>query len=185
MSGGAAEGQDLRIVHTYRHLGTIVAGNGSLKAELNARRNAATRERRSMETYFRDAGALVQSKLQVVRQVGVSILTSNAGTWPALTPALRRSLQTELEAWVRAALGKKRGPSEHIAFDRIRAEHGIEDIGIVVRGLRLRYFRRLVMQGPDAIWALLQQCPPVKHGRGRQGNWAGALRVDLVWIKTP
>ena len=183
LAGGAAEGHDLRIVHAYRHLGTVVAGNGSMNAELSARRNAAARERRSMETYFRDAGASVQARLQVVRQVGVSILTSNAGTWPALTPALQRILQIELEAWVRAALGKKRGPSVHIAFDLLRAEHCIEDVGIVVRGLRLRYFRRLVVQGPDAVWALLQQCPPVKHGRGRQGNWAGALREDLIWAK--
>ena len=159
MSGGAAEGRDLRIVHAYRHLGTVVAGNGSMKAELNARRNAAARERRSMDAYFRDSGASAQAKLQIARQVGVSTLTSSAGTWPALTPALQRILRTEHEAWVRAALGKKRGPSERIAFDRIRAEHGIEDIGTVIRGLCLRYFRRLVMQGPDAVWALLQQCP--------------------------
>ena len=183
LRGGAVDGQDLRIVHSYRHLGTILTGNGSLKAEMEARRRSAVRERRSLDPFFRGAGASATSRLRIVRQVGISILTSNAGTWPELTPALLRILQSELEAWIRAALGRKRGPTEHIAFERIQAEYGMEDASDVVRGLRLRYFRRLALHGPDLLWALLQQCPPVRHGRGRQGNWTGALKADLCWLK--
>ena len=154
-----------------------------MKIEMESRRSAAVRERKSLNPIFRDAGTPTLAKMGMVRQVGVGILTANAGTWPELSPALGRTIQSELEGWVRAALGRRRGPVEHIAFDRIRAEHGTEDVGSIVRGVRLRYFRRVALHGPDLLWALLQQTPPVRHGSGRQGNWAGAMREDLCWLR--
>ena len=174
-------GCQLRAVPAYRHIGTQVAGNGSMRVEINARRGAAVRERRSLQGYFRNSGAPAASKIMLVRQVGVSMLTANAGTWPALTAALARTLQTELEEWIRAAVGMRRGPQDHVAFRRIQA--GVEDIGDTVRGLRLRYFRRTVLCAPAAVWALLQQTTPLRPGEGRQGNWAGALREDLCWLR--
>ena len=179
LTGRASRSGPLRFVPDYPHLGTRLAGDGSLKVETTARRSSAAGKGPRCADTSKMLGRRRRIGCEWSMMWAFSLLTYNAATWPSLTPATERTLNIELEIWVRDAVRCRRGPRQHVSFEEINFRHCTPRVATRVKELRLRYFGRLVSQAPDVVWALLQQLPAHAAGTGRRGTWKGALRDDL------
>eukprot|EP00438_Fugacium_kawagutii_P023838 Skav212423 [mRNA] locus=scaffold202:148776:151259:+ [translate_table: standard] len=168
---------NVRLVHRYKHLGFQIHASGSLAYELRVRVGAAhTAFNQHARNVYSNQHLGLKRRLQIFQSCVLSVLFWNSGTWHALRDAEFRRLSGAYRRLVRRLLVKE-FPLEqlcHWSDQRLFAYIGVLPLRDELRLQRLRYYARLVREGPDALWALLVG----------EASWLGQIPDDFTWLYT-
>ena len=164
----------LRVVGTYKHLGTCMTTGATLNLEIRTKIAMA----HSIITKYRTQifgcrKLLLQKKIQLFRSLVMSVVLHNAGAWHLLT--VRESQKYEKGVYglySRIARLHWKQPDAHWDRMDLCVVLGADQPQYVLRSTRLRYLQHLVRTGQPQLWALLQQDP----------DWWQMIYDDLDWL---
>ena len=169
----------LRVVQTYKHLGTWLQSGGCLSKEIQTRSQGAKAAWGSLSRqFFAKPYVSVATKTKVFRALAVSRHMFNVHTWSAIKPA-------DLEKWANtirqplcsmAKLCTKGIPPRLFDVATLGGLIGLETPHDRLHAARLRYFARMLTQCPRALWALIW------HTRTIEGTWAALLVESFEWF---
>ena len=172
-----SNGQSLRVVSGYKHLGVFLSSSSSMAVELSRRVASAMGAFHDIVQGFLKARVIdVAPKIQVVMATVVSRLLLYAAVWDPSSAAQIRKLNTVYMRALRAAMGKDRGPHLNVTDLAVRIEAGVPSISTVVRRARLKLVARVAAADCDALKALTQD-PHILAGK-----FFGEVKRDLVCL---
>lgn len=171
----------LRIVQTYRHLGTWLQAGGCLAKEIQTRAHGAKASWGSLaKSFFSKPYVSTTAKIKVFRSLALSRHMYNVHTWSSIKPA-------ELDTWTNSvrqplcslARGATKGfPPRLFDVATLGGLVGLETPQDRLHAARLRYFSRLIQQCPVALWQLIW------HTRDIAGTWTALLIESFQWFCT-
>ena len=162
----------LDIVSQYRHLGSVIAHDGSLVPEIKAKLQAA-------RTCFHEGKAKVfcapcvalERRVRLFRVHVLSTLFAGAGAWPLLCKTSWRLLETGLYNMIRQLLRLKPEQDQRWTHQQMLAAVGLPSLEGFLALERLRFLAQLSRGGPDAAFALLQQSPRAQGAFKEAEQW--------------
>eukprot|EP00438_Fugacium_kawagutii_P029532 Skav228087 [mRNA] locus=scaffold913:403566:406172:+ [translate_table: standard] len=166
---------EVRLVTQYKHLGFQIHANGKLTSELRTRIGAAhTAFTAHGRNVYYNRGLSLPHRVQIFKSCVLSVLFWNSGTWPALSDSELRQFNGAYKRLVRRLLVKDFDMETLCQWTDLRlfAHVGVLPAGDLIRLERLRYFGRLIRQGPNALWALIV---------GEQ-KWFSQIQPDFAWL---
>ena len=169
----------LRVVLSYRHLGTWIQAGGCLSREIQQRASGAKSSWGSLaRQFFSKKYVSVETKVKVFRSLALSRHMYNAHTWAEIKPA-------DLSKWANSlrqplcSLSKCRtkGFAPKL-FDvaTLGGLIGLENPQDRLHAARLRYFARLVRQCPVALWQFIW------HTQQSPTAWLAMLIESFQWF---
>ena len=174
-----AEHVHLRVVQSYKHVGSVVAASGAMSMETAARAHSM------LEAYAPLASSVFASRalsLRVRMMLAVSLLFSRlllgAGSWvPLAPPALKKLASARMRVLRRIAAEVSTGTNRVATDDEILRRLKLERMDGVLRRARLLYWARVLTNSPQLLHALLQ-------GEGSwKPSWSKAICADLHMLK--
>ena len=164
----------LRIVGTYKHLGTWIACGGKLLYEIRTKIGQAHSVMTKYRTQVFACRKLpLKRKTQLFRSLVLSGVLHNAGAWHVLSGSELNCFQRGIYGlYGRLARSHWHTPALHWSNDRLCVELGLESPLILLRATRLRYIQHLIRSGEPQLWGLLQQDP----------DWWNQIYDDVSWL---
>ena len=169
----------LRVVQSYKHLGTWLQSGGCLLKEIQTRAHGAKAAWGSLSRqFFAKSYISTATKSKVFRSLALSRHMFNVHTWSAVKPA-------ELDKWANSirqplcSLAKtltKGFPPRLFDVATLGGLVGLETPQDRLHAARLRYFARLIKQCPGSLWSL------VWHSRHVSGTWGALLLESFAWF---
>lgn len=169
----------LRVVQSYRHLGTWLQSGGCLMREIQSRAHGAKSAWGSLaRQFFAKKYVSMPTKIKVFRSLALSRHMFNVHTWSAIKPA-------ELDRWANsirqplcslAKLATKGFPPRLFDVSTLGGLVGLETPQDRLHAARLRYFARLIKQCPQAMWTLIWNTLQV------EGAWGALLLDSFGWF---
>ena len=165
---------------TYKHLGSIIDGSGSLLPEIKTRGSKAYHAVRPlMASCLAKDDIPLQRRRQILQALGISVLTYNTGTW-------RRLSKGELEAWstcVWRLYGcmiprNYKDQHPHISIEAVAHAAGYFLPEAILHVTRLRLLGQLLRHPEDglipSIKANLQACG--------SNSWWACVQEAIQWL---
>ena len=165
---------------TYKHLGSIIDGSGSLLPEIKTRGSKAYHAVRPlMASCLAKDDIPLQRRRQILQALGISVLTYNTGTW-------RRLSKGELEAWstcVWRLYGcmiprNYKDQHPHISIEAVAHAAGYFLPEAILHVTRLRLLGQLLRHPEDglipSIKANLQACG--------SNSWWACVQKAIQWL---
>ena len=168
--------QAVRIVATYRHLGTRVDVSNRHLADVKARMGQAHQVyRKHRKMIFQNKMLSRAKRLFLFNGLVLSVLSYNVGTWGRLLASEMKYFKTKLYSMYRGMLRCEIGELDLRLWsnDRVLAALQLPTAEITLMAARLRYSTTLYTSAPDALWHLV----------GAESEWAGTLREAQSWLK--
>lgn len=165
----------VRLVDRYKHLGVQIHANGKILPELRVRVGAAHSAFNAYgKTIYYNRGLDLPRRVQLFNSCVASVLFWNSGTWPPLSDAEQRHLTGAYKRLVRRLLILDFALEELLLWSdaRLFAYVGVLPADLELRLQRLRYYGRLIKEGPPALWALL----------AGEKKWLSQLPEDMAWL---
>ena len=165
----------MRLVSTYKHLGTVFAVAGRMSAEIRQRLGHAKREfRRFRKQVYSNCALAPERRVTLFCSLVLTGLLFDIAVWPRLHKqemqhfeqgivGLYRSLA--LSIWGEDALSWR--------SERIRAKLQLSDASTLLRVARLRHLQHLCLRGDQYIWAFLHL----------EDSWLRMVHEDLGWMQ--
>ena len=169
----------LRVVQTYKHLGTWLQSGGCLLREIQTRSQGAKAAWGSLSRqFFAKPYVSTATKTKVFRALALSRHMFNVHTWCAIKPA-------DLEKWANSirqplcSMTKthtKGFPPRLFDVATLGGLIGLETPQDRLHAARLRYFARLLKQCPGTLWSF------VLHTSHLHGTWGSLLLDSFAWF---
>ncbi|CAE7729320.1 unnamed protein product [Symbiodinium sp. CCMP2592] len=162
----------LHAVSHYKHLGSRLAFDGSMAAEVRSKLQAA---RACFHEGKRDV--FCSPRIELSRRVSLfrtHVLTSlfaGSGGWPCLCKRGWVTLEAGFYRMLRQMLRIPRHEDQKWTYERILAAVGLPSLEGFLALERLRFAAQLVRGGPDAVFALIQQAPGFLRAIGLAEQW--------------
>ena len=174
-----AEHVHLRVVQSYKHVGSVIAASGTMTMR------AAARTHSMLEAYAPLASSVFASRalsLCVRMMLAVSLLFSRlllgAGSWaPLAPPALQKLATARMRVLRRMAAEMSTGTNRVATDEEILPRLKLERMDGVLRRARLLYWARVLTNDPQLLHALLQ------GEGGWKPSWSKAVCADLNMLK--
>ena len=169
--------QQVHVVDSYRHLGTIFERDLSLGPEIKNRLNlhhAAMSDglSRSLAANWMD----LVYKRQLISLLSTSRLFHNAHIWEPLNKSLFTSVHHAHAKAVRTALGKTFFKDVANTPDKLLWTYGFDKPGTILRRKRLLYLPRLLVDAPRELRSW------IAANSDTHGSWGSLVVGDLVWM---
>ncbi|CAE7245937.1 unnamed protein product, partial [Symbiodinium sp. CCMP2456] len=150
----------LDVVPHYRHLGSVLAFNGSLLPEARARvQHAKQLFKEGRANVFCTPHIALSKRILLFRSHVLSAMLSGCGAWPSLCKSSWKVLDTCYFNLLRAMLRIPHGAEQNWTKERVLSEVGLPDLFGLVSADRLRFLGQLTRSGPNAAFALMQHSP--------------------------
>ena len=166
----------VRIVPSYRHLGTRIDVSTRHRIDVKARMgqaNAAFRKYR--KAIFQNRLLGLTKRLFLFRSLVLSVLSYNIGTWGRLLVSEMNYFRSKLYSMYRS-LVRCDVPELDLRLwnnDRVLAYLGMPSAEVIIASARLRYSMTLYNSAPAAVWHLL----------AAEEGWLEQLRLDQDWMR--
>ncbi|CAE7865768.1 unnamed protein product, partial [Symbiodinium necroappetens] len=162
----------LDLVARYRHLGAVVAYDGSLRADVKHRlalaRNAFRDGRRRL---FACKDVPLSRRAIFFKTHVLSTLTAGIGSWPALGECDWILFSGGLLGLYRQLMGLRAQGNWNLTVSQILASTGLPAADTILHVERLRFLGQLVRHGPDELWALLGWYTDYQRAVRSAGAW--------------
>ena len=165
----------IRIVPTYRHLGTRVDVTVRHRVDLRARLGQAHAVyRKYRRVVFQNRQLSRSKRLFLFNSLVMSVLSYNIGTWGRLLASELKYFKSKLYALYRGLVRCEVHEMELRTWsnDRILAFLRVPPAEVLLSAARLRYSTTLYSSAPDALWHLL----------AAEKTWLDQLRLDHEWF---
>ena len=169
--------QPLRVIGSYKHLGTWLQTNGKLGKEIKCRIGAA---HKTMTQYkgaiFANQAMKLSKKVQLFQTLVLSAVLYNSPIW-----MITRKLDVQkihsgvMGLYRRVAAGHFGMITRHWTDEKVQAMLELPQPLDWLHVYRLRYAQHLVKAGDEVVWATLQQTT----------YWWELLDLSLEWLRPP
>ena len=173
------ETQYLRIVHSYKHLGSYVQDHAIVQKDVRYRVSQAKKAYGQLSRpFYQKKNVNDQVKGSVFSALVMSRLTYNVHTWSWVTESDIECWQNGIKAQVAAVAKHQIRPIPPFQFStaELCAFVGIHGPVDILHANRLRYARRAICTAPAALWGLLHDNPNCKA-------WMPQLVESYQWMK--
>jgi hypothetical protein len=161
----------------YKHVGGWICANGDMLPEARSHIGAMWGSLKSYDKLVIDNAHIDRAvRLAGTRSVALVHLEWNCHVWPPLSRGAETKLETARVACLRRVLKMCSRADRHVADDQVWAEGGLNqrETGTVSR---LRFLPRLIMYGPQAVWAI------VKAAGCNRNSWLSQIAGDADWLR--
>jgi len=165
----------VRLVNSYRHLGTLFATGGRLAPEIRQRIGHAKSEfRRHRKAIYGQSKLTCQRRVQLFKTLVLTSLMYNIAVWPPLTKQEHTQFVNGLLSLYSSLAYAIFGPEAFTWRDeRILSRLGLPSPNEVFHMARLRYLQHIILQGDSVIWTVLQL----------ESSWLSLIDQDLAWLR--
>ena len=171
--------QQLRLVHSYKHLGSYVQDHAVVQKDVRHRISQARKAYGQLSRqFYNKKNVSDHTKSSVFSALVMSRLSYNVHTWSWVTDADIECWENGIKAQV-AALAKHKFrpiPSFQFSTAELCALAGIFSPADVLHANRLRYVRRAIHTAPTALWGLL-------HDNPHSNSWLPRLLESYQWLR--
>ena len=170
--------QQLRTVHSYKHLGSYVQDHAIVQKDVRHRISQARKAYGQLSRQFYNKRNVSQpTKGSVFSALVMSRLLYNVHTWSWLTDADVECWENGIKPQVAALAKQKIRPVPPFQFStaELCAIAGLHSPSDLLHANRLRYVRRAISTAPTALWGLLHDNP---HGN----SWLPHLQESYQWL---
>lgn len=169
----------LQRVREYRYLGSVVQENGEIEAEVTSRVQAGWRKWKEASGVLCDRRVPMKLKGRFYGSVVRSVMLYGAECW-AVKKGHEKKLQVAEMRMLRLMCGVTR--RDRIRNTQVRGSLGVEDIGVVMRRSRLRWYGHVVRKEEGdvvaRVWREEVQGGKLRRGRPEQ-TWDWVVRKDM------
>ena len=170
--------QRLRVVHSYKHLGSYVQDHAVVQKDVRHRISQARKAYGQLSRqFYNKKNVSDRTKGSVFSALVMSRLSYNVHTWSWVTDSDVDCWENGIRAQV-AALAKQRIrpiPPFHFSTAELCALVGIHGPIEIMHANRLRYVRRAIHTAPAALWGLL-------HENSHSNSWLPRLMESYHWL---
>ena len=169
----------LRVVQTYKHLGTTMSAvSSNVSQEVAIRSAIMSSQSKKLRKILSHPDIPIHKKVYTCQAYVLSKGAHHCGTWPALTAHQLQSFSKPILMMYRVIVGEsfvdKEGPLLH--SDDIIRENGFLAPQNIIRRLRLSLFTRLCQKQVSTLLDL------VFDTQGHKKGWSKAVFSDLVTL---
>lgn len=171
--------QYLRIVHSYKHLGSYVQDHAIVQKDVRYRISQAKKAYGQLSRpFYHKKNVHDQVKGSVFSALVMSRLTYNAHTWSWVAESDIECWQNGIKAQIAAVAKNQIRPIPPFQFstDELCAFVGVHSPIDILHANRLRYARRAIRTAPAALWGLLHDNPHCKA-------WLPQLATSYNWMR--
>ena len=180
----------LPAVSHYRHLGSVLAFDGSMLGEVRSKLQQARQcFREGKRDIFCSPRIALARRVILFKTHVLSSLLAGAGAWPSLCSGGWHALDAGLHTMTRQMLRIPHSEEQNWSKERIAAVLGILPLPGLLAIERIRFLGQLFRSGPDAAFALLQHAPSAQRAFLDAGVWfceavqhtGGPGPIDTCW----
>lgn len=173
------QGQALRCVPRYEHLGTIYTADGAGAAEIAHRVARAQHAHHEVcKSILRNRHLAVTTRLRLLEGLVVPVLFHGAGAWSLLTSKQLQRIQSVYVKWVRGIVQNGFWTPQMQTDAHLLLVWRLPTVSLRLAKLRLLYAFHLVKDCPATIIEMISLQPDHKH------SWFRAVRHALVWLQS-
>ena len=170
--------QQLRVVHSYKHLGSFVQDHAIVQKDVRYRISQARKAYGQLSRqFYNKRNVSVHTKGSVFSALVMSRLSYNVHTWSWVTEADVACWENGIKTQV-AALAKHKirpVPAFHFSTAELCALVSLHGPVDILHANRLRYVRRAIHTAPAALWGLLHENP-------HNNSWLPQLLGSYQWM---
>ena len=166
----------VRLVQTYRHLGTVFATNSRMIPEIRQKIGHAKAEFRLHRKKVYSQSKLTSGRrIQLFKSLILSGLLYNIAIWPPLSKQETDNFATGIMS-LYASLAYAIWDTDTFSWrdERILSTLSMPSPEELLRMARLRYLQHIVQQGDQSIWTILHA----------DGGWLRLVEQDLEWMRS-
>jgi len=171
--------EQLRLVHSYRHLGSYVQDHAVSQKDLRHRVAQARKAFGQLSRQFYGRRNVhVKTKSAVFEALVLSRLTYNVHTWAWVTEKDIVQWENGIRSQVASLAQTVLRPVPHFHFSTAEL-CAIVDISAprdILHANRLRYVKRAIQTAPAALWTFL-------HENQSEHSWLRHLMVSYDWLR--
>ena len=166
----------LRVVDSYKHLGTWITTGGRLLLDMRTKfAHAHALITKYKGPIFGNKRFPLLKKTEMFNALVLSTITFNIAAWHVLAAVEMRHFANGMLRLHRRLAQLHFGIvafhwTTHETFARLQ----LPMPEIILRVARLRYLQQLIRNGPDQLWGILQL----------DGTWWTLIAADLTWFRT-
>ena len=165
----------VRIVPTYKHLGTVFSTAGRMKAEIRQRLGHARHEfRRFRKQVYANPLLEINKRIALFSSLVLSGLLFDISIWPRLDVRDEKIFDQGLNSLYRSLAYALWGDEVfQWRNERMRAKLGLSTSSTLLRTARLRHLQHLCTKGDKYVWAFVHL----------DGDWLRMIQDDLEWMR--
>ena len=165
----------LRVAPQYTHLGGVLHGKATMKAELRKRvvmGHAAFEKHRKV--VYQQVALPLADRVTFFEACILSVVYYNSGTWTTIHPHEWKTFERGVISLYKRLIAKDVDHEvlRHMTNDDVCNYVGLPSPGELLRLARLRYYGTAILNGPDALWGLI----------AAESLWHDCVREDLTWL---
>eukprot|EP00435_Cladocopium_sp_Y103_P075615 s462_g61.t1 len=170
--------QWLRLVHSYKHLGSFLQDHGVVSKDVRYR-NAQARKAfgQLQRSFYSKRNVDSKTKAAVFNSLVVSRHAYNACTWAIASQGeidlWSNGLRSQIASLARSLI--RPIPAFSFSTDELYAIVGIDAPQDLLHANRLRYARRAVFSAPGVLWTFLLE-------NSAEGSWIKMLGDSVAWL---
>lgn len=173
------DGQTLRAVPQYEHLGAIFTAEGRIDAELKHRLARAIQAHHQIRRpILKNRHLSCSTRLRLLECLIAPILFHGAGNWPLLTQRQLQKLHAVYLKWIRTIVANGCWTENMLTDNHLLMVWGLPSISLRLAKARLLYAFQLVRHGPTDIIDM------VTSVHKNPQSWFPALRRALQWLSS-
>ncbi len=165
----------IRLVSTYKHLGTMFSVGGRMNAEIRHRLGYARCEfRRYRKQVYSNGGLQPARRIAIFNSLIMSGLLFDIGVWPSLLPQELQQFTTGLNGLYHSlALAIWGDNAMQWRAERTRAKLQLSSAEVLLKVARLRHLQHLCLKADKYMWAFVHL----------DGSWLSMAHDDLKWLQ--
>ena len=168
--------EPLRLVGTYKHLGTVLQRGAALAKDVQIKFACAhdvfTRYRPQL---FSNRQMKLTIKVQFFHSLIRSTITFNSATWLPQTKKQYNQVHNGFQKlYKRLAVAHFGREAIEWSTMKVLAELSLPEPDVLLRNARLRYWMQVVRTGQAHFWAMIQT----------EQRWFAQLQDDFLWLQT-
>ena len=165
----------VRVVTSYKHLGTIYTSGGKLQAEIRQRLGQARQEfRRHRKTIYSNPQLAATARVSIFQTMVISSLMFDVAVWPEMSKREQQAFESGvLGLYNSVALAIWGEQTFSWRTNRMLARLCLPHPEVMLRVARLRHLQHLCLKADDFIWGFLHL----------ELQWLQCVRADLDWMR--
>ena len=171
--------QQLRVVHSYKHLGSFVQDHAVVQKDVRHRVSQARKAFGQLSRpFYCKKNVKENTKSSVFSSLVMSRMTYNVHTWSWITEHDIQHWENGLKAQIAVLAKNKIRPCPPILFSTVElcALVGLNAPSDLMHANRLRYAKRAIQTAPAALWAFL-------HDNTHCNSWLPHLVQSFEWMR--
>ena len=170
----------IRVVSTYKHLGSHIVTSMSIAHDVTCRMAKASNSFRQLSRpIFLNRKINITTRLRLLEALVIPMITFGCGHWPLLPHRVYVRLNHLILKWQRSIINDGFWLDNTTVDWRLQAKWKLVPLTVRLRKHRLLFALQLAKHAPALVWDVVT----AEDSLTRTGTWIYALRQALDWYR--